>query len=285
MFIDIHTHVFHPKIAEKAVHHLRAHYHLEPAGLGNSDDLLARMRGPHPDGRGIAVRLDKAVALCAATSASQVIPANNFALELLRSCPDVIPFASMHPDFMFPDINERTQRYDWEKELKRLHGAGIKGLKLHPDFQGFFLDDPRVLPLIESAQDDFIFMCHIGDALPPDKNPSCPGKLAKLLDNFPKARFIAAHFGGFKQWDFALEKLVGRKVFLDTSSALFAIEDKVLREILRRHPRELLLFGSDYPLFDPQEEFRLLQRRIKPSAAETEALLTNAAHLLGIDAA
>ncbi len=281
MFIDAHTHVFHPKIADKAVNQLRVHYGVEPAGLGKADDLLARIRGPHPDDLPIEVKLDKVVALCAATSAAQVLPANNFALELLKECPEAIPFGSMHPDFMFPAAGQ-PEEYDWEKELERLRTAGIKGLKLHPDFQGFFLDDPRLMPLIEAAQNDFIIMCHIGDVLPPEKNPSCPAKMAALLDNFPKARFVAAHLGGYRHWNLALEKLAGRNVYLDTSSSLFAIDDNVLREILRPHPRERLLFGSDYPLFDPQREFRLLQRRLKPSASETEELLTNAARLLGL---
>ncbi len=293
MRIDIHTHAFHPKIAQKAVDQLRSHYRVEPRGLGTLEDLLARARGPHPDGLPVEVELDKVVLLCAATTPAQVRPANDFALSLLAECPHVVPFGAMHPDFMQPkgqpsgtlpgeepDDKYSWDKYAWEKELERLRQAGIKGLKLHADFQGFRLDDPRLWPLFEAAQNDFIFMCHIGDILPPEKNPSCPAKLAALLDNFPKARFIGAHFGGYKHWKLALEKLVGRKVYLDTSSALFEIEDQLLQEIMRRHPREYILFGSDYPLFDPQDEFRLLQKRLKPSSAETDELLGNAARLL-----
>ena len=42
MFIDIHTHAFHPKIAYKAVDHLNNFYNVACAGDGTIDHLLAR---------------------------------------------------------------------------------------------------------------------------------------------------------------------------------------------------------------------------------------------------
>ena len=34
MFIDVHTHAFHPKIADKVVHQLENHYRIPPVGNG-----------------------------------------------------------------------------------------------------------------------------------------------------------------------------------------------------------------------------------------------------------
>lgn len=260
MFFDVHTHAFHPKIAQKAVAKLQNHYSIQLAGSGVIEDLLARAK---------RTGIDKVVVLCAATAAAQVIPANAFAIELAQKHPEVIPFGTIHPDHT-----------EWKEQLDTLRKAGVKGLKLHPDFQGFWLNDPRLLPIIEEAQRDFIFLCHIGDKLPPAQNYSCPYKLAALIESFPQARFIAAHFGGFMHWEYALESLAGKNVWFDTSSSLEFIPQHTLMQLLQKHPREKFLFGSDYPLYDPMDEYNLLQKRTGYTDASMEELLSNAGELL-----
>lgn len=254
MFTDTHTHVFHPKIAEKAINQLHAHYGIHPQGTGVLDDLLSRA-----DRAGIA----RVVVHTAATDPSQVIPANNWAIDMERQSPRVTAFGTLHPDYAEP-----------EKELERLRQAGIRGLKFHPDFQGFFLDDPKFYALMEMIGDEFTLMIHVGDTLPPEKNPSCPFKMSKLRRAFPGPRLIAAHLGGYSHWRYAVEHLAGLDVFLDTSSSLSFIDDGTLRELLAKHPAEQLLFGSDYPLFDPADEIALAERRMAPLGVNVETLLT-----------
>ncbi|MBN1140778.1 MAG: amidohydrolase [Deltaproteobacteria bacterium] len=259
MAIDIHTHAFHPKIADKVVRQLEEHYRIAPVGNGLLEDLLPRL-----DRAGI----DRAVMHCAATKREQVIPANNWALQVQETCPRLIPFGTFHPDFP-----------EWERELERLAAAGIKGIKLHPDFQGFALDDPRLDPILEAIGERFYLMIHIGDRLPPELNPSSPQKLAAQLDRFPRLKVIAPHFGGFQHWSFVVEYLAGRDLYLDTSSSLNAIPSRLLFDIFAHHPRERILFGSDYPLFDPLAEMKLLQIRLRLSDAEVAELLTNGERL------
>ncbi len=256
MRTDIHTHAFHPKIADKVRRQLEEHYDVHTEGTGTIEDLLKRAE---------RAGLDRVVTLCAATSPTQVIPADNYAVQLQRGHPEVIAFGTLHPDFT-----------DWESELKRLKAAGIRGIKLHPDFQGFRLDDPRLLPMFEQARDDFIFEIHIGDRLPPAENPSCPYKLAKILDAVPGLRVIGAHLGGLFQWEHSLKALAGRDLWLETSSCTEFIADDALHALLRAHPRERLLFGSDYPTYDPGDELRRLQTRTGFSDGEMEDLLSNA---------
>lgn len=260
MYTDIHTHAFHPKIARKAVEHLTASYGVVCAGEGTIEDLRTRER---------RAGMERCVVLCAATTAAQVIPANNYAISLQQEYPDILAFGTLHPDYQ-----------PWEQELTRLKRAGIQGLKLHPDFQQFRLDDPRLLPIIEVAQKDFIFQIHIGDVLPPAQNPSCPYKAAALLDAFPHMRLIATHLGGYRQWEHALNVLAGRDVWLETSSSMPFISDALLHAILQRHPHDRLLFGSDYPLYDPGEARQAWQRRSGFSDSAMEALLENADNLL-----
>lgn len=253
MFTDTHTHVFHPKIAEKAIAQLHSHYGIHPQGTGVLDDLLARA-----DNAGIG----RVVVHTAATDPSQVIPANNWAMDMERQSTRVTAFGTLHPDYAEP-----------EKELARLRKAGITGLKFHPDFQGFFLDAPKFYALMEIIGDDWTLMIHVGDTLPPEKNPSCPLKMAKLRHAFPGPRLIAAHLGGFSHWKFAVEHLAGLDVFFDTSSSLSFIDDDTLRELIAKHPAEQLLFGSDYPLFDPADEIALVERRIEPLGVKAETIL------------
>lgn len=260
MRIDVHTHAFHPKIAQKVLDQLSDHYGIPPVGDGTVEDLLTRAA---------RAGLDRVMLHTAATDPSQVVPANNWAIELTRKHPEVVAFGSLHPDY--PD-NER--------EIERLTKAGITGLKFHPDFQGFFLDSPGFRRLMEMVPERFTLMIHVGDDLPPEKNPSCPMKLAALLHDFPGRRVIAAHMGGYLHWKWALEHLVGRDVFMDTSSTLAFIPDEMLRAIWNGHPRERMLFGSDYPLFDPGAEMHVLQRRLALTDEALESLLQAGTALL-----
>jgi predicted TIM-barrel fold metal-dependent hydrolase len=254
VFTDTHTHVFHPKIAEKAVQHLHEHYSIPPTGTGVLKDLLARA-----DAAGI----DRVVVHTAATDPSQVIPANNWAMEMERQSPRVTAFGTLHPDYAEP-----------EKELDRLRRAGITGLKFHPDFQGFFLNSPKFYKLMECIGSDFTLMIHVGDTLPPELNPSCPIKMAQLRRDFPGPRIIAAHLGGFQHWKYSLEHLAGMDVYFDTSSSLFKVDDATLRGIIDKHPADRLLFGSDYPLFDPVDEIERVRRRLVPLGVDLDTLLS-----------
>ena len=132
MFFDIHTHAFHPKIAHKAVDHLNTVYHLDCRGDGTIEHLLEREK---------AAGIDRCIVLCAATAPAQVIPANNYAMKLQREHEEVIGFGTLHPAYV-----------DWEDELERMKAGGLRGIKLHPDFQGFALNDRRLLPIFESAR-------------------------------------------------------------------------------------------------------------------------------------
>lgn len=257
---DIHTHVFHAKIAAKVVHQLESHYHVSPIGTGELDDLIPRLQ---------RAGIRHACIHSAATAPEQVIPANRWAITLSKQ-PGIIPFGTMHPDY-----------HDMNGELTYLYRHGIRGIKLHPDFQGFRLDDPKLLPLFDAMQDTFTLMVHIGDNLPPRDNPSCPWKIAAIRRAFPRLQIIAAHFGGFRHWPYVLDAMLGSNIYIDTSSSLFTIPQPWLEKIFHSYPHPYILFGSDYPLFDPAEEIRRLQFRLHLSDNQLEEILTNA-HALGL---
>ncbi|XPV77357.1 MAG: amidohydrolase family protein [Desulfovibrio sp.] len=256
MNIDIHAHAFHPKIANKVVAQLHDHYGIPPVGDGTIEDLLARSK---------KADIDKVVIHTAATDPAQVIPANNWALELMEKHDEVISFGSMHPDYA-----------NIEQELDRIYARGIRGLKFHPDFQSFRMDDPKFYDLVEKLENRFTLMFHVGDVLPPEQNPSCPIKLAALKEAFPKTTMIAAHLGGYRHWEWVIDSICGKEIYIDTSSALPFIPQEHLDAIMKSHPREFVLFGSDYPLFDTSEEIYLVQEKLKFKDREVDEIMQNA---------
>ncbi|GHV21778.1 amidohydrolase [Planctomycetales bacterium] len=252
---DAHAHVFHPKIAAKATQQLYDYYRIPPAGDGTLAGLLTGLR---------AAGLDRAVAHCAATTPAQVVLANDWAIHL-QSVPEIEAFGTFHPDFAA-----------WEKEFDRLAAAGVRGLKLHPDFQKIWLDDPQLSPMFEAAAGRFVMMFHIGDERRPDENFSSPQKLAAIKRRFPQLTMIAAHLGGYLHWRHVVEAFAGLEIFVDTSSALPFIDDDLLTEIRLNIPLDRWLFGSDFPLAMPATEIGLVKKRLQLNAREFDELLTRA---------
>ena len=259
MRIDVHTHAFHGKIAGKAIEQLVKHYKNDISGIGTREDLLKVMD---------EASIDIAFVHCAATVPEQVVPANTWAIELAGN-PRFLPFGTVHPGYPH-----------WEEELDRLERKGLIGIKFHPDFQGFNLDDKSLFPIYEAIEKRFIAMFHVGDVFPPDKNPSSPQKLASVLRNLPYLTAIAAHFGVYCHWEWVKESLSGLKFFIDTSSSLKFIPDHLLKEILSSFPEECFLFGSDYPVGNPLEEIRLLEKKAGFSETQIDALLSRGEALI-----
>lgn len=262
MLFDTHTHVFHPKIAHKSINHLENHYDILPKGLGVADDLLARL-----DKGG----LDMAVTFTVATTPGQVVPANNWAIQLAREESRLVTFGTLHP------YCEKC-----ESELDRLEAAGIKGIKFHPDFQGVSMDDPAFDRVMEMIGDRFVCLFHVGDSAPPEQSPSCPLKMARLRRKFPEPILIAAHMGGYLHWDYVLEHLGNTDVFFDTSSALPFLGPERFLRLAETLGWDRLLFGSDYPLSDPAEEFEGLRTQLKLSETRMEAMASGIGSLLGL---
>ena len=256
--VDVHTHALHSKIAEKVLRQLAEHYRITPKFPGTWDDLQQRMKD---------CGIGKCFVHTAATRPDQVIAANNWAISL-KQYSMAIPFGTMHIDYT-----------DMEGELARLWDSGIRGIKLHPDFQKFWLDDPKLLPLFGAMEGRFTLMVHVGDRVPPKDNPSCPYKVAAIKRKFPKLQMIAAHFGGFHHWEHVIEAYRGLGIYMDTSSSLFMIPQEQLEQIFNFFPRHLFLFGSDYPIWDPAAERDELQRRLRLSDSELEEIMTAGSRL------
>ncbi len=241
MLIDFHTHAFPDSLAEKAIPKLAACGNITPFGNGKIPDLIA-----HMDLYGV----DYSVVLNIATNPHQEHKVNDFAIECSKN-PRLFSLGSLNPES--PDI---------DAEAKRLHDAGIKGIKLHPDYMGVAIDDERFDTVFRAAvENDLFVVSHSGwDFYSPDFIHCTPERIVRVTEKFPELRFIAAHMGSNKLWDDVERLLVGRKnVWLDTSlAAPFNLDRAQAKRMLEAHDPGHILFGSDFPWFTPKESFEYL---------------------------
>ncbi len=256
--IDFHAHFFPERIAAKVVERLADHYGIPVNYRGIKGEYLALAR---------RAGLQAAVFCTAATRPEQVKSANEWALA--NRGKGLVPFGTLHPDMD-----------DIDGELKMLRAAGVRGIKLHPDFQSFHLDEDRALALYERLIPDFVLLLHVGDEEIPGRiNYATPEQLSRVLDLLPELKVIAAHMGGYQMWDRAMNCLVGRGVYFDTSSCLEFLPDEQFLTMVREHGVEKVLMGSDYPFRDPGWEVARLAG-LGLSREELEAIIGNNARRL-----
>jgi predicted TIM-barrel fold metal-dependent hydrolase len=64
----------------------------------------------------------------------------------------------------------------------------------------------------------------------------------------------AAHFGGWSLYDLAIEYLEHENCFMDISSASIYLGPRRTRELIEIYGAERIMFGTDFPMWDPIEE-------------------------------
>lgn len=258
--IDIHAHVFPDKIAEKALESIGGYYGLPMGGKGTVEDLLSH---------GDRINIYRYVVHSTATTVEQVGTINEFISHIQSSYENILGFGTLHPSI-----------HDARYEMEKIISLGLKGIKLHPDFQKFNIDDDVMMPVYGAAEGRLPILMHMGDE---NSTSSSPKRLARVLDKFPGLKVIAAHFGGYRMWDESIEYLVGRDVYFDTSSSLWTLESSKASEIIRAHGAERILFGSDYPMWLHEEEIQRFNK-LNLTTKERELILwKNAAKLLNIE--
>ena len=171
MIIDFHTHTFPDKIAGRALTKLSHNSHSKPFTDGTDTGLVRSMKESG---------IDLSVILPVATDPAQVMGINDSAARRAeeRLAEGLVSFGAMHPDYE-----------DWHGELDRIRANGMKGIKIHPVYQGADLDDIRLLRIYD--------------------------RCAEL------GLSVVIHMGGWRQWDQVLrlapELTAAGPVMLDTA--------------------------------------------------------------------
>lgn len=185
----------------------------------------------------------------------------------------LVPFPSVHPDD--PDLTAH---------LREIAAKGFRGVKFHPYYQGFRLDDPARWPMFRTvAELGLVVECHCGlDLGYPARRDACgPREVAALLRNVPGLVFVAAHLGGCAGFaPHATDDLLELGCYIDTSALARDFYCDEQMRLLRSWPTDHILFATDFPWNVYAESIRWVKRVREP--ADWEALFSgNARRLLG----
>ncbi|MDR0840043.1 MAG: amidohydrolase family protein [Christensenellaceae bacterium] len=243
--IDAHTHIFPAAIARRATAAIGTFYDLKMQCLGSTAALL---------NSGAKIGVKKYLVCSVATRPEQAESINSFIYGECKAHDALIGFATLHPAMECP-----------QAEIERCLKMGMRGIKLHPDFQQFNIDSPRALALYKLiAQYDLPILMHMGDA---QKDYSTPARLRRATDAAPDTRFIAAHFGGYLHWREAHDYLKRGNLFFDTSSSLPFLSKEEACGLIEYFGADRFLFGTDFPIWNHEDELaRFLALGLPPDA-------------------
>ncbi len=230
--IDFHAHIYPEKIAKKAAESIGEFYKIDMSGLGTAENLIKS--GSKAGITGYTVH-------SVAVDAAHVETINNYIASECETHPEFYGFGTMHADYE-----------DKISEAERIKSLGLLGVKLHPDTQKYNMDDPRMFEFYDYlAENHLPVLIHCGDYR---YDYSHPARLKNILRKFPNLTVIGAHFGGWSVYDLAVEYLLDENCYLDCSSSFQMLGLKRGRELIKMYGAERMLFGSDFPMWDPAHE-------------------------------
>lgn len=262
MIIDFHTHCFPDKLAHHAISALET----SSGGLlSNTDGTVCGLKNAM-----YRQSISKSVVLSIATNARQQTNVNNFAAEI--NSDNIIAFGSVHPD--------AENALD---ELERIKALGLRGVKFHPEFQGFFVDDEKMNPIYKKISElGLITVFHAGADLGFKAPVRCtPQRMARAM-KYLECPVVAAHWGGIYCYEDTLKYLCGTEIYLDTSFGYRVVPKPYAEEIIKKHSTDKILFGSDTPWSTPENELRLLNTLGLSENEKEKIYFKNAEKLLGI---
>ncbi len=245
--IDFHTHVYPDAIAPKAAQSIRTFYSLGNDTMDGTVQMLLE--------KGSAVGTTQYVILPVAMRPDRTRHINDFILQTLTEHPNFFGFGTIHAgmDGLMEEVDYIQQK-------------GLRGIKMHPDSQVFAIDDERLFPVYEQIQEKLPVLFHMGDHR---FDYSHPARLRRVLDRFPRLQVIAAHFGGYEIYQEAYDLLKETGCFFDVSSSLMFMGQGVAESYINRYGAERFVYGSDYPMWNPQEEMqRFLQLKLTDDQVE-----------------
>jgi hypothetical protein len=219
--------------------------------------------------------VDISVIVPVATKPTQVERINRSALDINRQFDGsgVLYFGCIHPAYE-----------NYKEELSWLKEQGFRGVKLHPDYQDCYVDDPAVLDIIAEAERLGLYTTiHAGiDIGYPSPVHASPQRTRHMVDELHPTHVILAHMGGWKQWDEVAELLTDPALYFDISFSLGVITESQFMRILEQHGSEHLLFGTDSPWDDAAHTLEALKKLPLTREQLDDICYKNACRLLGL---
>jgi len=240
--------------------------------MATADDLLAAM---DEDGVDVSVALGYGW-----TDPGVARESNDYLLEAAAgSSGRIVAFCSVQPTWGAAAL----------REVERCVEGGARGIgELHPSSQGIDLatDEPladlmrlaieRRLPVVVHGSEP------VGHAYP-GKGDTHPQQLLALIQRFPTAQIVGAHWGGglpfYAHMPEVRAALVNTR--FDSAASPFLYDDGVYTTLARVLGAGQMLFGSDFPLLRAK---RVAEQAIGKMSATDNALFLggNAQAILGL---
>lgn len=269
MTIDFHTHIFPDKIAARTIDALES----------NTERVEGVRARAVTDGTQGGLKrsmqendIDISVVMPIATKVTQSETINNFAASI-NGKDGIYSFGSVHP------LQENC-----ESELERIKSLGLKGIKLHPEYQQVYVDSRECVRVVKKCMElGLLVMFHAGRDIGMEPPVHCePERLRRVIDETGADNIIAAHMGGWRMWDEVEKCLAGQKIYFDTSYSLGQMSAEQAERIIKTHGADRILYGTDSP-WEKQGVCRGYINELNISESEKELILyKNGRRLLGI---
>ena len=281
MIIDFHTHIFPDRIASRAISGMQASSHAAAFADGTLAGLHASMA---------KAGVGYSVVLPVATNPAKLSSMNDAAIEI-NGQGGIFHFGAVHP------LAE-----NWKEELNRIAAAGLRGIKIHPHYQGVDIDDIRYLRLLgRAAELGLLTVMHSGQDIGfPGVVRCSPEMTASALKQVGDIPIVLAHMGGWKNWNQVADLLGPTGCMLDTALSLGQItplepdhyrpEELPLLDntgfcsLVQAFGSKRILFGTDSPWANQQAYVDRLQAMPLTEAEKENILWRNAKGLLELKA-
>ncbi|NWF98168.1 MAG: amidohydrolase family protein [Nitrospirae bacterium] len=257
--IDFHTHAFPDELSERVMKLLEDEGGIKACLDGKISSLLSSMN---------SCDIEKSIICNIATKPSQFDSILKWSKEIKTD--RIIPFPSIHP-------------YDPEA-IEKIHiikKEGFKGIKFHPYYQNFIIDEEKLFPVYKKICDEnLILVMHTGfDFAFPRIRIADPEKIINILKKIPGLKLITTHLGAWEDWEEVSKHILGKPIYMEISFSLEFLNDTV-KKIFFNHPPEYILFGTDSPWTDQRNTLSLFKALNLGEEKEKLILRENAVRLL-----
>ncbi len=248
MIIDIHTHTFPDKIADKTIAGMEKEI-LKGQGFAVKHEREATVLGLIDST--VSAGIDLSVVCPVATNIAQPEKINKMSAKYNEKSQDtkIFFFGAIHPDCE-----------NYKEIIDDIVAMNLKAIKLHPDYQQTYFDDEKYIRLMDYAADKGLgIIVHAGEDVGlPDKVHCTPDMVLNVWHHIQPEKLILAHMGGWRMWDEVEEKLIGLPFFMDTAVALnkkfpVKLSNEQFLRMVRNHGSDRIIFGTDTPWYDQKQ--------------------------------
>lgn len=205
---------------------------------------------------------------------------NSWTCGIARENPTLIPFINLDPL-----MDESTMIAEL---LDKVNNHGARGIKLHPASQQFFPGNHRLWPAYETAQRLRLPVIFHAGVFPVSVQYARPKNFVEVLESFPNLTLVMAHLGmGFPDEVTSMAKTYPNLMF-DCSAIISAtategeFSDSQITGLVKKIGVDRVIFGSDFPWYDPAEAVARLLRLDFSEQEKRMLLAENAVRIYGL---